>query len=57
MLSDVPEYNDKISIAHAMTPTVILKHNHPLILRNMETINYVAVNFFLNYLRTSSTVF
>lgn len=46
MLSDVPEYNDKISVAHAMTPTVILKHNHPLILRNMGTINYVAVNFF-----------
>lgn len=57
MLSDVPEYNDKISVAHAMTPTVILKHNHPLILRNMGTINYVAVNFFLNYLRTLSTVF
>lgn len=52
MLSELPEYNDKITIAHAMTPPVILKHNHPLTLKNMETVNTIAVSskiaFYLN---------
>lgn len=43
-LSELPEYNDKISVFHAMTPPVVLKHNHPLVLRNMETVNTVAVS-------------
>lgn len=43
-LSELPEYNDKISVFHAMTPPVVLKHNHPLVLRNMETVNTIAVS-------------
>lgn len=30
LLSERPEYNDKIKIFHAMGPTVILKHYNPL---------------------------
>lgn len=52
MLSELPEYNDKISIFHAMTVPVVLKHNHPLAIRSMETVNTIAVSskipFYLN---------
>lgn len=44
MLSELPEYNDKISVAHAMTPPVVLKHNHPLVPTSMETVNTIAVS-------------
>lgn len=51
MLSERPEYNDKISIAHAMTPPVVLKHNHPLVPRSMEGVNAIAVSsYFWNLL-------
>lgn len=41
MLSELPEYNDKIRVGHAMTPAAILKYNHPL-----------AVPFSMNFLHT-----
>lgn len=45
MLSELPEYNDKIIVGHAMTPTVILKYNHPLVENfNMHAVNTVAVS-------------
>lgn len=43
-LSELPEYNDKISVFHAMTQPVVLSVNHPLTLKNMETVNTVAVS-------------
>lgn len=43
-LSELPEYNDKITAFHAMTPPVILKHNHPLTLKSMEAVNTIAVS-------------
>lgn len=29
LLSELPEYNKKIAMVHAMTPPVIIKNNHP----------------------------
>lgn len=31
LLSERPEYNEKIAMVHAMAPPIILKYNHPLI--------------------------
>lgn len=42
LLSELPEYNDKISIAHVMTPPVIFKYNHPLVPRSIDEVNSVA---------------
>lgn len=39
LLSELPEYNDKITIAHVMTPPVIFKYNHPLVPRTVEEVN------------------
>lgn len=51
LLSELPEYNDKIIVCHAMTPTVILKYNHPLTENfNMNTVNAIAVSS-LNHIR------
>lgn len=50
MLSELPQYNDKITIAHAMTPPVVLKHNHPLVPRSMETVNRIAVSSIIAFL-------
>ncbi|XP_055300714.1 lipase 1-like [Sitodiplosis mosellana] len=44
-LSELPEYNDKITIAHLMTPPVILKHNHPMVPRSMDGVHAVAAWF------------
>lgn len=41
LLSSLPEYNDKITIAHVMTPPVILKYNHPLVPKKIEDVNRV----------------
>lgn len=44
MLSERPEYNDKISIFHAMTPPVIFKYNHPMVPDNVEQVNAIGVS-------------
>lgn len=44
-LSTLPEYNDKITIAHVMTPPVIFKYNHPLVPKKIEDVN--RVEYFL----------
>lgn len=31
LLSERPEYNEKIAIAHAMTPPIVFKNNGPLL--------------------------
>lgn len=43
LLSELPEYNDKISIFHAMTPPVILKYNHPIVPKSIHDVNAIAV--------------
>lgn len=42
LLSELPEYNDKISIAHAMTVPVIFKYNHPIVPRSISEVNAAA---------------
>lgn len=52
MLSELPEYNDKISVAHAMTPSVILKYNHQLLLflfKNIDAVNQFTVSSKITY--------
>lgn len=44
MLAELPQYNKKISVLHAMTPPVIFKYKHPLVPRTMNDINIVAVS-------------
>lgn len=46
MLSELPQYNKKISIFHAMTPPVIFKYNHPLYHTSMENVNGLGVSFY-----------
>lgn len=45
LLSERPEYNDKIAIVHAMTPGVMMKYHHPLIPNDMELIHDLEVSF------------
>lgn len=45
LLSERPEYNDKITIAHVMTPPVIFKYNHPMVPKKIEDVN--KVEYFL----------
>lgn len=44
LLSELPHYNEKISILHAMTSPVILKYNHPLVPQTIEQVDMVAVS-------------
>lgn len=44
MLSELPQYNQKISVLHAMTPPVIFKYKHPLVPRSMDDINAASVS-------------
>lgn len=44
MLSELPEYNEKISIAHLMAPAVIFKYLKTPIPRSMELIDTVGVS-------------
>lgn len=44
LLSELPHYNEKISIFHAMTSPVILKYNHPLVPQTIEQVDMVAVS-------------
>lgn len=45
LLSEMPHYNDKISIFHAMTSPVVLKYNHPLVPETIEQVDMLAVMF------------
>lgn len=44
MLSELPAYNDKISIAHLMAPAVIFKYLKAPIPRSMELMNLLGVS-------------
>lgn len=53
-LSELPEYNDKISIANMMAPAVIFKHlssTQALIPRSIELINLIEVSYCVPYHR------
>lgn len=45
LLSELPEYNKKIAMVHAMTPPVIFKYNHPayprLSLRDLKVMEVI----------------
>lgn len=49
MLSELPDYNNKIRVGHAMSPAVILKYTHPIL-------QLLGMNFY-HALAVSSTIF
>lgn len=50
-LSELPEYNAKISIAHLMAPAVIFKHMHAVVPRSIKLMNLLGVSFVKYYHR------
>lgn len=43
-LSEVPEYNDKVSIAQMMAPAVIFKYMHAAIPKSIKLMNLLGVS-------------
>lgn len=43
LLSELPHYNEKVSIFHAMTSPIIFKYNHPLMPQTIEQVDTVTV--------------
>lgn len=44
-LTELPEYNEKLAMVHAMTPPIIFKYNHPAYpTRKMQNIQYMEVS-------------
>lgn len=43
LLCELPEYNDKISIFHAMAPAVIMKYHNPIVQIAVDIEEYLWV--------------
>lgn len=46
LLSERPEYNDKIALVHGMGAAVFMKNSHSFLKPVLENINEIKVSFF-----------